>query len=422
MMHYNCVSEALHDHHRSYYHSPETGRIIAKEHHPSACPVELPCYGYEPTCWRRWPEECVGCPPDEEVIHHGTIVEQPAAPIVPTHSALKQPTPASQQPAPVIMPESPADDVAVPADDVEAPADIDTRVPVDEVPAPDEGADVPLPDDSALPGASNQPVRQAEPGPVAVRSIQRLDDAVPLNDVPMALAAAGDAVEARVNEMKAEAEEVFESAIQARLNTTQPVAIQVEDIEEPAAPQVVAVEKQAEPVAAEPAANDGADEVAALEEASEETTTMVLADPREPARSVPVADVPATETIAENVEASFVEKQAPTSVEPVTEVVEVAGNLPLAAEDKSVSQKDEDPNAAMVDAVDSEEEVREVPKFKIAAVLPSAPQANETASENTSSVRLQVNGPATIRFVNKRTQEMVQPVAKKPTTSGIRFR
>ena len=54
---YNPLAELVHEHHRSYYHSPKTGRIIPKEHH-NVCPVEPPCFGYEPSCWHRWPIEC----------------------------------------------------------------------------------------------------------------------------------------------------------------------------------------------------------------------------------------------------------------------------------------------------------------------------------------------------------------------------
>ena len=41
--------------------------IIPKEHH-NVCPVEPPCFGYEPTCWHRWPIECEKCPVQGEVL------------------------------------------------------------------------------------------------------------------------------------------------------------------------------------------------------------------------------------------------------------------------------------------------------------------------------------------------------------------
>jgi hypothetical protein len=59
--HYNPVTRSLHDHRLSYYQSPHTGRIIPKEHHAMPM-VEFPCFGYESTCWHRWPQECGPCP------------------------------------------------------------------------------------------------------------------------------------------------------------------------------------------------------------------------------------------------------------------------------------------------------------------------------------------------------------------------
>ncbi len=31
--------------------------------------VELPCYGFTPTCWRMFPDECCACPPVEQPLH-----------------------------------------------------------------------------------------------------------------------------------------------------------------------------------------------------------------------------------------------------------------------------------------------------------------------------------------------------------------
>ena len=71
--HYNCLTRPLYEHRLSYYHSPHTGRIIPKEHH-QVCPVEFPCFGYESTCWHRWPEECTKCPVNDS---SGVIIDQP---------------------------------------------------------------------------------------------------------------------------------------------------------------------------------------------------------------------------------------------------------------------------------------------------------------------------------------------------------
>ena len=63
-VHYNPLSLAMHDHAKNYYHSEDTGRIIAKDR--CFIPEEPPCYGYEPTCWTRWPADCPKCPVDCE--------------------------------------------------------------------------------------------------------------------------------------------------------------------------------------------------------------------------------------------------------------------------------------------------------------------------------------------------------------------
>ena len=57
LSHYNFFGKEWADHQRTYYHSPYTGRIIAKEH-GHFCVAEPPCFGYEPTCWTPWPAQC----------------------------------------------------------------------------------------------------------------------------------------------------------------------------------------------------------------------------------------------------------------------------------------------------------------------------------------------------------------------------
>jgi hypothetical protein len=60
LTHYQYPFAALENRHRSYYHSPQTGKIIPK---PGCQPfAEPPCFGYESTCWQRWPEYCPACP------------------------------------------------------------------------------------------------------------------------------------------------------------------------------------------------------------------------------------------------------------------------------------------------------------------------------------------------------------------------
>ena len=89
--HYNGIARTLHEEPRNYFHSGKTGRIIPKE--KCYCPVELPCYGFEPTCWRRWPEECVRCPVADEVIngeiliHENDVIESSAKAVFPPADA-----------------------------------------------------------------------------------------------------------------------------------------------------------------------------------------------------------------------------------------------------------------------------------------------------------------------------------------------
>ena len=85
-----------------FYHSPHTGEIVPKHSsHGVDCYeyYEPPFYGYNATCWRRWPAGWVGCPMVEEEI----IVEEPIKGYVPAPADVKQ-TPDTNkiQPAPPI--------------------------------------------------------------------------------------------------------------------------------------------------------------------------------------------------------------------------------------------------------------------------------------------------------------------------------
>ena len=66
MIHYNHLSGYVQKHHMAYYHSAHTGRIVSREYRKH-CVVEPPCFGYEPTCWHRWPDECGRCPAEEVI-------------------------------------------------------------------------------------------------------------------------------------------------------------------------------------------------------------------------------------------------------------------------------------------------------------------------------------------------------------------
>jgi hypothetical protein len=75
----------MHDHSKNYYHSEKTGRIIAKDR--CYIPEEPPCYGYEPTCWTRWPADCPKCGVDcqcgtDEIVVSEQVIATPGESII----------------------------------------------------------------------------------------------------------------------------------------------------------------------------------------------------------------------------------------------------------------------------------------------------------------------------------------------------
>lgn len=100
---YNCVSRLVGESHRTYYHGANTGKIVPKE--KRRCNVyEPPCYGYEATCWHRWPEGCGVCQNQEEVIYDGPYTAHPPMGeptyAAPQTQAMPAEAPVEQQPAP----------------------------------------------------------------------------------------------------------------------------------------------------------------------------------------------------------------------------------------------------------------------------------------------------------------------------------
>jgi len=65
-----------------------------------------PCYAYRPTCWREWPECCVGCPPPAGLMLPGVIgnpmIASPTP--APNQPAISRPAPLPTLPPPVSMP------------------------------------------------------------------------------------------------------------------------------------------------------------------------------------------------------------------------------------------------------------------------------------------------------------------------------
>ena len=131
-LHYNPVSLAMHENVKTYYHSDKTGRIIPKDQ--CYCPEEPPCYGYEPTCWTRWPADCPKCPIDCECEQPVVVHDQVVAPI--QGSVIGQPTEAAPADAPaevedLISPASPSDAVEPDYEDSAALAPV---IPADAIP------------------------------------------------------------------------------------------------------------------------------------------------------------------------------------------------------------------------------------------------------------------------------------------------
>lgn len=148
-LHYNCVAEALTDHHRLYYHSPSTGRIIVKKR-AEDCRVELPCYGYSSTCWRQWPEGCEKCPVESS--EPAPIVNAvPAESVVP--GTVVEPTPADA-PAEESLDREANADAAAAENSSEAVKEEEANLRDLEAEEPSDAAETPA-DETSSPAAEN---------------------------------------------------------------------------------------------------------------------------------------------------------------------------------------------------------------------------------------------------------------------------
>lgn len=110
---YSEAGRALNRIEDPYYHSPQTGRIVMRPKKAAQyCYSEPAYYGFEATCWQRWPDGWVGCPCQEETIENLTPNHTPEQ--LPTTEAESsphfQPLPPSQDPStsPIEQP-SPSD-------------------------------------------------------------------------------------------------------------------------------------------------------------------------------------------------------------------------------------------------------------------------------------------------------------------------
>ncbi len=160
--HYNFLGKQAAEHYRPYYHSPHTGRIIAKTHGPY-CPVEPPCFGFEPTCWNQWPAQCPSqC--NQPVYHEGAVVVEEVVQPAPTA------IPAEEMPAEI--PAEQADPDLDEATDVEEFQEFES---VTEDPASQDAAPSPLLDESesAFPSVDEE---ESDLDPLLIPDIVPQDD------------------------------------------------------------------------------------------------------------------------------------------------------------------------------------------------------------------------------------------------------
>ncbi|MGA2257506.1 MAG: hypothetical protein ABSG53_22835, partial [Thermoguttaceae bacterium] len=124
-----------------------------------------PCYGYHPTCWRQWPDCCVGCPPPPVPVP----TESPAAPprnlpppeVTPTPQGVPAPTLPSLPPLPGSEPAIPPAPTTTPLQ--QRPPDL-IPLPPPAKPAAGPGIDPRVDLSRALP--SNPPVTRLRDAPM----------------------------------------------------------------------------------------------------------------------------------------------------------------------------------------------------------------------------------------------------------------
>ncbi len=81
--HYHRPFAAIAKSNQTYFHSQQTGKIIPKD--PCAGYCEPGCFGYEPTTWTHWPQECPGNFPvqGDTFVEHGESYETTSEVVVP---------------------------------------------------------------------------------------------------------------------------------------------------------------------------------------------------------------------------------------------------------------------------------------------------------------------------------------------------
>ena len=145
--------------------------------------VDMPCFGYVPTCWQLWPEHCLPCPPpvDPQIIEDGPIVVgEPGTGPIPA------PPPATD---PAQPPMDGVPEQLQPMGDVPNPAigDVPAQPPLGDVPMPnpaigDVPAQPPLGDVPMLPPAPQEPpVPEQVPPPAAPQPSGSIDAIPPID-------------------------------------------------------------------------------------------------------------------------------------------------------------------------------------------------------------------------------------------------
>lgn len=187
-------------------------------HHHTYVPNEpLPyqtspfCFGYHPTCWRTWPEECVACPAPatcEAVVIEDRVMERVEG--IPTPPPVKRGEQKSVVPAPVVSPEIVPQESAIPkkppADKPpEEDAPLEKTAPATPVPpAPDSPSLEPAtpgaaPDDLVPTPKASKPAPETPPEPEPEPSLKSADEsatAIPPSRRPVT--AADDLIAQRV--------------------------------------------------------------------------------------------------------------------------------------------------------------------------------------------------------------------------------
>jgi hypothetical protein len=385
-IHYNCVAEALTDHHRLYYHSPSTGRIIVKKR-AEDCRVELPCYGYSSTCWRQWPEGCEKCPvessepapivnavPAESVVP-GTVVE-PTPAAAPAEESLDQEAneaaAAAEDTSEAVKEEEanlqdlgaeePSDAAETRADESNSP---DSEAPEAETPAADDEI---VPDDAAEVTPEKAEVPEPEL-PAETKDANPLDDSDVLGVPPI--------------EDSGAVERPFEKSPAVPMTAVQeiPGDASMAEAAEMTAPTATSAPQGN---ATLPRTGLGTGEAAG--EASKE---LLWGSSDRPRYKIAVTAPP---------------QQAPADIVPANG----SGGLVVLP----------------ASAIDTADLVRAVSKSKpIAVAQPLAAQSSEAQPAGVAPIRVQAEGPASMRFVTEKAGTAdAAPVVRRADATSLRFR